>query len=101
MLNDPWGLQIARKVLGSDERKVDGRTLAYKKYWYTNYRIESLVELQEFVESTMTKKAFEQVKQPVLMLYYYKNETGARSRGTRRCHAQNVRSAWYARKFKT
>lgn len=74
MLNDPWGLQIARKVLGSDERKVDGRTLAYKKYWYTNYRIESLVELQEFVESTMTKKVFEKVKQPVLLLYYYKNE---------------------------
>ncbi|GAA3967966.1 alpha/beta hydrolase [Pedobacter ginsengiterrae] len=75
MLNDPWGLQIARKVLGSDERTVDGRTLEYKKYWYTNYRIESLVELQEFVETTMTKSVFERVKQPVLMLYYYKNET--------------------------
>jgi len=75
MLNDPWGLQIARKVLGSDERTVDGRTLEYKKYWYTNYRIESLVELQEFVETTMTKSVFEKVKQPVLMLYYYKNET--------------------------
>lgn len=75
MLNDPWGLQIARKVLGSDERTVDGRTLEYKKYWYTNYRIESLVELQEFIESTMTKSVFQKVKQPVLMLYYYKNET--------------------------
>lgn len=74
LLNDPWGLQIARKVLGSDERRVDGRTLEYKKYWYTNYRIESLVELQEFIESTMTKSVFEKVKQPVLMLYYYKNE---------------------------
>lgn len=74
LLNDPWGLQIARSVLGSDERKVDGRTAEYKKYWYTNYRIESLVELQEFVESTMQKSVFEKVKQPVLMLYYYKNE---------------------------
>lgn len=74
MLNDPWGLQIARRVLGSDERVVDGRTLEYKKYWYTNYRIESLVELQEFVETTMLKKVFEKVKQPVLMVYYYKNE---------------------------
>ncbi|WP_316805733.1 alpha/beta hydrolase [Pedobacter agri] len=74
LLNDPWGLQIARTVLGSDERKVDGRTEEYKKYWYTNYRIESLVELQEFVESTMQKSVFEKVKQPVLMLYYYKNE---------------------------
>ncbi|WP_316734848.1 alpha/beta hydrolase [Pedobacter aquatilis] len=74
MLNDPWGLQIARKVLGSDERVVDGRTAEYKKYWHTNYRIESLVQLQEFVETTMLKNVFEKVKQPVLMVYYYKNE---------------------------
>lgn len=74
MLNDPWGLQIARKVVGGDERKVDGRTAAYKKYWYTNYRLESLVELEELLETAMTPELFAQVKQPVLMLYYYKNE---------------------------
>ncbi|MCX2583176.1 alpha/beta hydrolase [Pedobacter sp. MR22-3] len=74
LLNDPWGLQIARRVLGSDERKVDGRTDEFKKYWYTHYRIESLVQLQEFVESTMNKSVFQKVKQPVLLLYYYKNE---------------------------
>ena len=74
MLNDPWGLQIARKVVGGDERKVDGRTAAYKKYWYTNYRLESLVELEELLETAMTPELFGQVKQPVLMLYYYKNE---------------------------
>lgn len=74
MLNDPWGLQIARKVVGGDERKVDGRTAAYKKYWYTNYRLESLVELEELLETAMTPALFAQVKQPALMLYYYKNE---------------------------
>ena len=74
LLNDPWGLQIARKVVGGNERKVDGRTKAYKKFWYTNYRLESLVELEELLESAMTPDLFAQVKQPVLMLYYYKNE---------------------------
>lgn len=74
LLNDPWGLQIARKVVGGDERKVNGRTKAYKKFWYTNYRLESLVELEELLESAMTPDLFAQVKQPVLMLYYYKNE---------------------------
>ncbi|WP_316830928.1 alpha/beta hydrolase [Pedobacter aquatilis] len=75
LLNDPWGLQIARKVVGGDERKIlDQRSDEYKKYWYTNYRLESLVELEELVESTMTNTVFEKVKQPVLMLYYYKNE---------------------------
>jgi len=74
LLNNPWGLQIARKVVGGDERKVDDRTDEYKKYWYTNYRLESLVELEEFIESSMVKATFQKVKQPVLMLYYYKNE---------------------------
>lgn len=74
LLNNPWGLQIARKVVGGDERKVDDRTDEYKKYWYTNYRLESLVELEEFIESSMIKSTFQKVKQPVLMLYYYKNE---------------------------
>lgn len=74
LLNDPWGLQIARKVVGGNERKVDGRSKAYQQFWYTNYRLESLVELEELVESAMVPELFAQVKQPVLMLYYYKNE---------------------------
>ncbi len=74
LLNNPWGLQIARKVTGSDERMIEGKTSEYKKYWYTNYRLESVVELEELLENTMTTKLFAQVKQPVLMLYYYKNE---------------------------
>lgn len=75
LLNNPWGLQIARKVTGNDERVIEGKTPEYKKYWYTNYRLESVVELEELLESAMTPKLFAQIKQPVLMLYYYKNET--------------------------
>ncbi|MBP8067823.1 MAG: alpha/beta fold hydrolase, partial [Pedobacter sp.] len=75
LLNNPWGLQIARKVTGGDERKVDGKSPAYKKFWYTNYRLESVVHLEEMLESSMNTETFEKVKQPVLMLYYYKNET--------------------------
>lgn len=74
MLNDPWGLQIARKVLGSNERKVEGKSASYKKFWYTNYRLESLVQLEEMIESSMNKELFKKVKQPVLLLYFYKNE---------------------------
>lgn len=74
LLNNPWGLQIARKVTGNNERIVEGKTPEYKKYWYTNYRLESVVELQELLESAMTPELFAKVKQPVLMLYYYKNE---------------------------
>jgi pimeloyl-ACP methyl ester carboxylesterase len=73
LLNDPWGLQIARNVLGSKYREwVADPERA--KYWNSKYRIEALVELQELVESSMTKETFERVKQPCLTLYYYKDE---------------------------
>lgn len=74
LLNDPWGLQIARLVSDGNERFLAGKTANYKKYWYSHYRLESVVQLQELLESSMNKQLFEQVKQPTLLLYYYKNE---------------------------
>ena len=74
MLNDPWGLQISRIVMGGKERTLDWRSETYKKYWYAKYRLESVVQLQELLETSMTKATFQAVKQPVLLLYYYKNE---------------------------
>ncbi|TCC95506.1 alpha/beta hydrolase [Pedobacter hiemivivus] len=74
MLNNPWGLQIARLVLGGKERLAKNKTPDEKKYWYSRYRIESTVQLQELLETSMNKATFEKVKQTVLLLYYYKNE---------------------------
>jgi pimeloyl-ACP methyl ester carboxylesterase len=74
LLNNPWGLQIARLVTGGDERFLTGKKPIYKRYWYSHYRLESVVQLQEMLESSMNKATFERVKQPVLLLYYYKNE---------------------------
>jgi pimeloyl-ACP methyl ester carboxylesterase len=74
LLNNPWGLQIARKVIGSNYvHPVDQRPL-YKQYWNSPYRIEAVVALEELLETTMNKETFEQVKQPSLVLYYYKDE---------------------------
>jgi len=74
VLTLPWGLQIARLFTGGKERVVEGKNPLYKKYWYTNYRLESVVQLQELIKTSMTKSLFEKVKQPTLLLYYYKNE---------------------------
>ncbi len=74
LLNDPWGLQIGRWVTGGNERVVNGKSAEYKKYWYTNYRVESIVQLEEYVEKTMIKPIFKKITQPTLLLYYYKNE---------------------------
>jgi pimeloyl-ACP methyl ester carboxylesterase len=75
LANNPWGLQIARMVLGSKfvDSKKDTSDL-YRKYWYYHYRLEGVVALEEFLESAMTKQTFKRVKQPTLLLYYYKDE---------------------------
>lgn len=72
LLDDPWGLQLARLVKGSDfnEEMSDER----KAYWYNKYRIESLPHLQAFVHYTMRPGTFRAVKAPVFLGYYYKNE---------------------------
>lgn len=73
ILNDPWGLQIARMVLGGESRAT-GASAEDAKYWNGEYRIESLVQLEELLESSMTRETFQRVHQPSLTLYYYKSE---------------------------
>lgn len=73
LLNDPWGLQIARMVMGGNYRITDANE-EHAKYWNKKYRLESLTQLEELLESSMTPKLFNRVKQPSLILYYYKNE---------------------------
>jgi esterase/lipase len=73
LLNDPWGLQIARIVFDGDYRVLDTDE-EYKKYWYAKYRLESIVQLQELVETAVTKDVFKQVTCPVFNGVYYKND---------------------------
>lgn len=73
LLNNPWGLQIARAVLGSDYQVIKYDS-ARQIYWNSKYRIESLVHMEEMLEDKMNKSTFEKVRCPSLTLYYYKNE---------------------------
>lgn len=74
LLNNHWGLQIARTVTGSHDVTASDTSAVYKKYWHWQYPLESATQLQEYIETSMTKQTFEKVKQPTLMLYYYKDE---------------------------
>lgn len=74
LLNNPWGLQIARMVKGSNYMGVQKDHPLYQQYWNTKYRLEATVQLEELLETTMTKENFAKVKQPLLVLYYYKDE---------------------------
>jgi pimeloyl-ACP methyl ester carboxylesterase len=73
MLNNHWGLQIARLVEGK-YRKVADTTAIYAQYWNNRYVTSSLVQLEELLETTMKESTFRKVTQPVLLLYYYKDD---------------------------
>ena len=73
LLNDPWGLQIARLVFKGDYRTVESDE-DYRKYWYDKYRLESIVQLQELVETAASERTFKNVTCPVFNGVYYKDE---------------------------
>lgn len=73
LLNNPWGLQIARTVIGGNYQQIKYDS-ARQVYWNGKYRLESLVQMEEMLEDKMNKSTFEKVICPSLTLYYYKNE---------------------------
>lgn len=76
LMNNPWGLQITRAVMGGQySKKTTDTDPKVLQYWYNQYRLEALPQLQELLETSNTAEAFAKIKQPVLMLYYYKDET--------------------------
>ncbi len=75
MLDEPWGLMVARLVKGGKYNEYKPENPEKAKYWYTKYRLEAVVELENLVEHTMKPETFARIHQPVLNLYYYKNET--------------------------
>lgn len=73
LLNNHWGLQIAKLVKGKYNMAKD-TTATYAQYWNNKYRIESTIQLEELLETTMKESTFKKITQPTLLLYYYKDE---------------------------
>jgi len=74
MLSGPWGLQMARQMMGSNYREWEGDAYS-TKYWNTRYRIEAMVELQNLLDHGMKSETFAKVTAPVYLAYYYQDET--------------------------
>jgi pimeloyl-ACP methyl ester carboxylesterase len=74
ILNDPWGLQIARLVKCGKYMVSDDDRPQYRRYWNKPYRLEAAVALEEYLATAMTRENFKKVIQPVLLLYYYRDE---------------------------
>ena len=74
LLNNPWGLQIARAVKHGNYIVSDDDRDIYRRYWNKPYRLEAAVALEEYLETAMVRDNFKKVKQPTLVLYYYKDD---------------------------
>ena len=74
ILNNPWGLQIARYVKGGNYANIQFKNKEYPKYWNIHYRLESTIALQNLIEASMIPENFAKIHQPVLALYYYKDQ---------------------------
>jgi esterase/lipase len=72
--NNHWGLQIGKLVMKGDYVNSKDQRDEFKKYWYSHFRLEGVSALQEMLETSMNKETFKKVTQPVLLLYYYKDE---------------------------
>jgi len=74
LLNNHWGLQLAKLVTGSDHNTSKDSRPIYKQYWYSRYPFNGTAALQEVIETTMLPETFAKVKQPTLLLYYFKDQ---------------------------
>lgn len=74
LLNNHWGLQLAKLVTGNDHNTSKDSRPIYKQYWYWRYPFNGTAALQEIIETTMLPETFAKVKQPTLLLYYYKDQ---------------------------
>jgi pimeloyl-ACP methyl ester carboxylesterase len=73
LLTQPWGLQLARLVIGDRYYRFDAPQAA-QQFWNTKYRIEALIALKSMMNATMHSTTFKKIHQPVFMGYYYKDE---------------------------
>jgi pimeloyl-ACP methyl ester carboxylesterase len=74
LANNPWGLQIAQLVFDGKYRQGPPAKPEIDKYWYNKYRLEAVVELENLLESTMEPRLFHSIRQPVLNLYYFRDQ---------------------------
>ncbi len=72
-LNDPWGKQILKQVMGSDYNHIEYDSLG-DAYWNPVYHTNGLIALQDLIEQVMTVDNFHKTDKPLFMGYYYKSD---------------------------
>lgn len=73
LLNSPWGYELAHLISFGSHKKINHEKDIAAQYFDTIYPSEALVDLQVLLNTSTTKEIFQQVKCPVITLYYYEN----------------------------
>ena len=73
ILDDRWGLAMAKATTGSDIRDFKAKSPAHKQYWSTHYHLNGVVQLQNFLTHAMLPATFKKVKCPTFLAYWYKS----------------------------
>ncbi len=70
----PWTFWVMKKTLLKDGVSTQKREGEKRAYWSEEYHANGFESLAIVMYSEMNKETFAQVKQPVFMGYYFKNE---------------------------
>jgi esterase/lipase len=74
LLAKHWGLQIGRLASGGKMNTSPSESELHSQYWTLSYRVEGLVNFQNFLKNAMVPDNFSKVRCPAFMAYYYKSE---------------------------
>lgn len=69
----PWGKQIAELTFGSEYNRINYPPEA-AKYWNEIYHLNGIVAIKSMINQTMRPDIFKEIKQPLFLGYYYRNE---------------------------
>jgi esterase/lipase len=69
----PWGKNLSSVVMGGDYNRIQYKPES-QKYWNSIYHMNGVFTVKYMTKNYMTAETFANVKQPVFMGYYYKDE---------------------------
>jgi pimeloyl-ACP methyl ester carboxylesterase len=70
----PWGLQLARMVVGRYREVESLIGTPSEPFWTTKYRVEGLLALKYLIRETMQEEVFTKIRQPLYLGYYFQDE---------------------------
>jgi pimeloyl-ACP methyl ester carboxylesterase len=73
LITGPWGKQILHNVIGDHNVSKDSIP-ERANFWLQGYHTNGLVTLQQMMDAISRPEVFAQIKQPIFVGYYYKNE---------------------------